>query len=88
MTWPTDNDVRCEALFASGLQQSEAPSASSVEESISRALFRLGTQGCTDRMAQEFGDHPEAAAVRMHWARTVTGEVFGRPRLQAYPRAS
>ena len=69
MTWPTVNDVRCEALFASGLQQSEASSASSVEESISRALFRFGTQGCADRMAQEFGDHPQEAAERMRWVR-------------------
>ena len=75
MTWPTANDVRCEALFASGLQRSEALSASSVEESISRALLRFGTQGCASRMAQEFGDHPEMAADRMRWVRQLVGEV-------------
>ena len=35
-----------EALFASGLQPSDAPTA---------------------QMAQEFGDHPDAAARRMRW---------------------
>jgi hypothetical protein len=27
-------------------------------------------------MAQEFGDHPEAAAGRMRWLRRLIGEVF------------
>jgi len=78
MTWPTVNDVRCEALFASGLQQSEASSASSVAESISRALFRCGTQGCADRMAQEFGDHPQEAAERMRWVRHLAVATTAR----------
>ena len=30
----------------------------------------------TLRVAQEFGDHPEAAVARMRWARGVAGEVF------------
>ena len=29
------------------------------------------TVGCTGRMAQEFGDHPEAAAERMRWVRSM-----------------
>jgi len=32
MSWPTAKDHRCEALFASGLQRSEALTASGVEE--------------------------------------------------------
>ena len=35
------------------------------------ALDGLGAAGCAERVAQEFGDHPETAAVRMRWARTA-----------------
>jgi hypothetical protein len=50
------------ALFASWLQPSEAPTAERVAEAINWAVRRFGTGGCIGRMAQEFGDHPEAAA--------------------------
>ncbi len=55
------DDAWCEALFASALQRSAAPAAESVAAAISRAVRRLGTRGCVSRMAQEFGDHPQAA---------------------------
>ena len=56
------DDAWCEALFASALQRSAAPAAESVAAAISRAVRRFGTRGCVSRMAQEFGDHPQAAA--------------------------
>jgi hypothetical protein len=31
----------------------------------------LGPRGCAGRMAQEFGDHPRAAAERMRWVREL-----------------
>ena len=65
------NDARCVALFASGLQQSDAPTAETVAQAINRAIRRLGVRGCVARMAQEFGDHPDAAATRMYWARQL-----------------
>jgi len=65
--------ARCQALFASGLQQSDAPGAASVVEAIRATVARFGTGGCAIRMAQEFGDHPEAAAERMRWVRSVLG---------------
>jgi NAD(P)-dependent dehydrogenase (short-subunit alcohol dehydrogenase family) len=68
-------DARCEALFASGLQRSDTPDAAMVAEVISHAVRRLGTRGCADRMAQEFGDHPEMAADRMRWVRQLVREV-------------
>jgi len=64
-------DVRCEALFASGLQQSDAISLEVVSAEISRVIRQLGEDGCAGRMAQEFGDHPEAASERMRWARQL-----------------
>ena len=66
------NDARCLALFASGLQPSEAPTAETVAQAINRAIRRLGVRGCVARMAQEFGDHPDASATRMCWARQLT----------------
>jgi hypothetical protein len=68
------NDARCEALFASGLQRSDAPTAEAVAQAISRTVRKLGTRGCASQMAQEFGDHPEAALDRMRWIRQLTGE--------------
>jgi hypothetical protein len=35
------------------------------------AVQRYGPRGCAGLMAQEFGDHPDAAARRMRWARTL-----------------
>jgi hypothetical protein len=35
------------------------------------AINRFGPRGGAARMAQEFGDHPEAAAARMRWARQL-----------------
>jgi|HubBroStandDraft_6_1064221.scaffolds.fasta_scaffold4077919_1 hypothetical protein len=72
------DDARCLALFASGLQPSDALTAEAVSQAINRALRRLGVRGCVARMAQEFGDHPGAAATRMCWAR----------RLAAWPQGS
>ena len=72
------SDARCLALFASGLQPSDAPTAETVAQAINRAIGRLGVRGCVARMAQEFGDHPDAAATRMCWAR----------QLASWPRAS
>ena len=65
------SDARRLALFASGLQPSQAPTAETVAQAINRAIRRLGVRGCVARMAQEFGDHPDAAATRMCWARQL-----------------
>jgi len=35
----------------------------------------IGIQGCVDRMAQEFGDHPDTAAERMRWICQLAAEV-------------
>jgi len=64
------------ALFASTLQRSDAPGAGQVRAAAAAALRAYGRPGCAERVAQEFGDHPEAAVARMRWARGVAGEVF------------
>ena len=60
-------ETRYEALFASALQPSDSPTASMTAEAISSAIRKFGVRGCAGRMAQEFGDHPDAAASRMRW---------------------
>jgi hypothetical protein len=71
MTRLNVNNARCAALFASGLPRSDAPTADELTNWISDAVRRFGVAGCVSRMAQEFGDHPEAAARRMRWIRQL-----------------
>ena len=70
---PAVDHARCQALFASSLQQSDAPDAVAAAVAIRVTVQQLGTDGCIGRMAQEFGDHPEAAAARMRWVRSLLG---------------
>jgi hypothetical protein len=73
------SDARCAALFASALQQSDALGFEAVTDAISAAIRQLGLPGCAGRMAQEFGDHPEAARERMQWARRLVGDLPTAP---------
>jgi hypothetical protein len=75
MTRLNVTDSRCEALFASALQRSDALTAEAVTDAISAALASLGLGGCASRLAEEYGDHPESARERMQWARQVIGEL-------------
>jgi hypothetical protein len=70
--------VEHEALFASALQRSDAPSPEVVAEAIRRTVRQFGRRGCTGRMAQEFGDHPETAVERMNWVRQLVGQSPAR----------
>ena len=76
MTRLNVNDARCDALFASGLQRSDAPTPEALTEVISRTVRQFGIAGCLSRMAQEFGDHPEAAANRMRWIRQLVSGTY------------
>jgi hypothetical protein len=69
--------ARADALFASVLQISDAPSATQVKQAIDAATSALGDLGCAARVAQEFGEHPETAVTRMRWAREEVAFVFG-----------
>ena len=75
MTSLNVTDARCAALFASGLQQSDVPAGDAVAEAVQRAVRRFGVRGCEGQMAQEFGDHPEAAMDRMRWVRQLVREM-------------
>jgi hypothetical protein len=63
--------ARREALFVSALQPSDAPDADMIAGAIMSTMHRFGPRGCAARIAQEFGDHPEAAVARMRWARQL-----------------
>jgi len=76
---PGTGAVWADAVFVSMLQRSEGPSAGQVRDAVAAALRAYGGRGCAARVAQEFGDHPEAAVARMRWARAVAGEVFASP---------
>jgi len=76
---PAASGVWADALFASVLQRSDNPSAGQVRKAIAAAVRAYGGLGCVQRVAQEFGDHPEAAVNRMRWARAVAGELFASP---------
>lgn len=80
--WPVMHDVtisgpQADALFASGLQRCDEPSADQVRQAAATALREFGQLGCAALVAQEFGDHPETAVIRMRWARAVAGAAFG-----------
>lgn len=63
--------VRADALFASELQRCDEPGAAQVDEAVAAAVRAFGARGCAARVAQEYGEHPETAAVRMRWARAL-----------------
>jgi hypothetical protein len=75
--------VRTDALFVSAVQRSDEPRAMQVREAVAAAVRRFGPQGCAERVAEEFGDHPDIAATRMRWARRQITQVFGEPCLCA-----
>jgi hypothetical protein len=79
MYHPSTSALWAEALFASVLQRSDRPSPGQVRKAVAAAVHAYGGRGCAQRVAQEFGDHPETAVARMRWARAVAGEVFGSP---------
>jgi hypothetical protein len=76
-TYDLISTVRADALFASVLQRSDEPSAAQVDQAIAAAVRAFGARGCAARVAQAYGDHPEAAVARMRWARaTATGALL------------
>jgi len=82
--WPVipDSSIgapQADAVFASGLQRGDEPSVGQVQRAVAAAISAFGYSGCAERVAQEFGDHPETAVIRMRWARAVVREAFADP---------
>jgi hypothetical protein len=76
---PSTSTVWADALFVSVLQCSDEPDAGQVRKAIAAVVRAYGGRGCAQRVAQEFGDHPETAVARMRWARAVAGEAYASP---------
>ena len=55
----------CQALFSSGLQPSDAPTADMIATAISRAVQQFGIADCVGQMVQEFGDQPDLCVPRI-----------------------
>ena len=81
--------VQADALFASAVQCCDDPDCGQVRQAVAAAIGAFGRLGCAGRVAQEFGDHPETAVVRMRWARVVVREAFPglTPQLSPCPDA-
>lgn len=79
MAYLSASAVRADAVFASDLQHRDEPSAGQVRQAVAAAIWAFGCPGCAGRVAQEFGDHPETAMIRMRWARSVVREAFADP---------
>ena len=73
----TISTARADALFASPLQRSEAPSPAQVHQAIAAAVAAFGIRGCAARVAQAYGEHPETAVLRMRWARAAVAAPSG-----------
>jgi hypothetical protein len=86
MQHPSIGAVGADALFASALQRSDEPTARQVRQAVAAAIRTYGDQGCAERVAQEYGDHPEVAAARMRWARATASEALGGPAPKARAR--
>jgi Sigma-70 region 2 len=68
--------VWADALFVSALQRGDPPGAGPVRRAVATAVGAFGAGGCAERVAQEFGDHPETAVTRMRWARQLAAEAI------------
>jgi hypothetical protein len=76
MAYLSMSAIWADAVFASGLQRCNEPTAGQVRQAVAAAIRVFGCSGCAGRVAQEFGDHPETAVIRMRWARGVAHEAF------------
>jgi hypothetical protein len=71
------NQAVREALFASALQPSDTLTAEMIADAIGSSIRRLGAGGCANHVAEEFGNHPEAAADRMRWIQQLISDLCG-----------
>ena len=85
MRYPSYRACYAGALFVSVLQRSDEPDAGQVRRAIAAAISAFGAPGCTELVAQEFGEHPEKAVIRMRWACMVVREAFGDPGSEPVP---
>ena len=76
----TVEELSVEALFGSDVQPSDRPSQKRLEDTVTAMILRHGSEGCAAGVAEEFGDHPEAAVRRMCWVRSTIRSSIAAPR--------
>ena len=76
MAYLSASAVRADAVFASDLQGRDEPSAGQVRQAVAATIEAFGCSGCAGWVAQEFGDHPETAVIRLRWARSMADAAF------------
>lgn len=77
MTAPFEIDsASSAALFVSVQQRSDLIRGEAVLEAINRAIKEFGVNGCTARVAEEFGDHPDTAVARMRLVHALIEHTF------------
>lgn len=69
-------ELAAEALFASPLQPSWNSTTEQVSAAVEATILLHGSEGCAELLAQEFGDHPEAARNRMNWCLAAVRFAF------------
>jgi hypothetical protein len=78
MSQQTLSLARAHALAVSGLSTASVLDRVSVDAAIRASVRALGgVSGCVAALAQEFGDHPDTAPLRMRWARQTVASVYG-----------
>lgn len=75
----TTLDRYAEALFSTPLQPSEHPRAAMVQAAVASQVETLTAVEIAADVAQEYGDHPEAACCRMRWCRRAVAQAFTQP---------
>jgi hypothetical protein len=70
--------ARAQVLAVSSLSSAARLDRVSVDAAI-RATVRShgGLNGCVAALAQEFGEYPETAPLRMRWAKQTVAAVYG-----------
>lgn len=76
--WSRTEAALAEALFASSLQRADAAFPEDVRRAVNRTLRQLGRTGCSQKLAGEFGEHPDTAPARMAWALATIRLVYSR----------
>jgi hypothetical protein len=76
MTYLSMGAVQADAVFLSSLQRCDELSAGQVRQAVAAVVRAFGRSGCDGQVAQEFGNHPDTAVIRMRWARDVARDAF------------
>lgn len=78
MPYPGICALQADAGFAVGLQCCDELSVSRGRPAAAPAVGTFGHPGCTGRVEQNFGDHPETAVIRTRCGRAAAETAFAK----------